>query len=94
MYDFMNFARDICCEVVDKNSAVFTDENENQIEIQIDESNFGKRQKYHRGRTFGKQWILGISQPSLYKCSLHTVEDRAHETLCGIIKNTYPRQEK
>ena len=48
MYDFMNFARDICCEVLDKNPVIFTNENEFQIEIQIDESIFGKRQKYHR----------------------------------------------
>ena len=90
MYDFMNFARDICCEVVDKNPVVFTNENEIQIEIQIDESIFGKRQKYHRGKTFGKQWVFGISQSSLHKCSLHIVEDRTQETLCGIIKRHVP----
>ena len=54
--------------------------------VQIDESAFGKSQKYHKGKYHKKQWIFGISQPSQHKCFLVPVENRNEKTLLGLIK--------
>ena len=68
------------------------DEIENQIgdegiEVEIDESKFGK-QKYHRGHRVEGVWILGGVKRTLErKCFLVIVPDRSANTLALIIEN-------
>ena len=94
LYDYMNNAKDICCENVDRNPVIFESIANVEIELQIDESIFGKRQKYHKGKAFKKQWVFGVSEPLLHKCSLEIVEVRSQETLCGLIKQLVPKTAK
>ena len=54
--------------------------------VQIDESQFGKKSKYHRGKAFNKYWVFGISQQSTHKCYLQIVKKRDRATLMEIIK--------
>ena len=53
--DWSNFAREVCEEVVLKNSEQIGGPG---IEVEIDESKFGKR-KYNRGRKVEGQWVFG-----------------------------------
>ena len=53
--------------------------------MQIDESAFGKTQKYRKGKYYKKRWIFRISQPSKHKCLLVPVEKRDAKTLLDII---------
>ena len=57
--DWVNFMRDMCRKFVD---GLYYDGNEmSSGEVEIDESLFGRRCKYHKGDHRGqKVWILGI----------------------------------
>ena len=73
-----------------KQPFIFDSDDESEILVQIDESSFGKRQKYHRGKYNRQQWVFGISQPEKHKCMLIVVEDRTAETLLGLIQRHVP----
>lgn len=53
--------------------------------IEIDESLFGKKQKYNRGRKTKKEWVFGLAQRETRKTSFHVVKDRKNDTLHPII---------
>lgn len=56
--------------------------------VEIDESYFGKRHKYHRGRFVGLHvWIVGLVERGSNKIILYPVEKRNQETLQWIIQN-------
>ena len=92
IYDYYNFCRDITIEMNDKNSVNFHPTDNMQIELQIDESVFGKKCKYNRGKPHNNYWIFGISDSKNHKCLLKIVENRSEETLMGIIEHFVPKQ--
>lgn len=55
--------------------------------IQIDESLFGRRCKYHRGKDQGaKVWIFGMIEVDSNKLILYPVDNRSRELLIPLIK--------
>ena len=91
VYDFCNFARDICCQKMEEDPIMFGEEDCIEMEVQIDESIFGKSRKYNRGKAFKQQWVFGISEAKSHKCMLCVVHDRSAETLCKIIEQHVSR---
>ena len=55
------------------------------IEVEIDESKFGKR-KYHRGKNVDGVWVFGGIERNSKRCFFEIVEDRSASTLIPIIK--------
>lgn len=53
--------------------------------VEIDESLFGKKEKYQRGRRTKKQWVFGLAQRDSRLTSFHVVKDRTNATLHPII---------
>ena len=53
--------------------------------VEIDESLFGKKEKFHRGRTTKKQWVFGLAQRDTRITSFHVVADRSNATLHPLI---------
>ena len=82
--DWFSFCRDICIENFKKNPVQFN-EGKVRAELQIDESLLGKKQKYHKGKIFKRDWLFGISDPSAHTCHVELVEKRNRETLEDII---------
>ena len=87
--DWRNFCREVCVTVLEKESTQIGGEG---IEIEIDESKFGKR-KYHRGRKVDGVWVFGCIEkhgenPGMF---LETVTDRSSNTLIPIIKKWVKR---
>ncbi len=82
LVDWYNFCREVCLEIL-------VGENEQiggpGVEVEIDESKFGKR-KYHRGRRVDGVWVFGGIEKGSDKMFLEIVERRDAETLVGIIK--------
>lgn len=91
IYDFYNFARDICVETIKQTDNFFKEDGDFEIELQIDESVFGKSRKYNRGKAFKQTWVFGISQPVHHRCYLELVKDRSATTLINIISKYVPR---
>ena len=56
--DWYNFVRDVCAQYYIDHPAVIGEPN---VEVEIDESKFGKR-KYNRGRTVDGHWVFGNLQ--------------------------------
>ena len=86
IYHWFKVCRSIITRRINKDKVYFTgkDVEINKI-VQIDESSFGKSNKYHRGKKFKNYWMFGISQPSEHKCLLIPVEKRDEKTLMKII---------
>ena len=59
--------------------------------IEIDESLFGKKQKYVRGRTTKKQWVFGLVERGTRKTFFKSVSDRTRQTLLPIIESKAQR---
>lgn len=56
--------------------------------VEIDESLFGKKVKYHKGNPSGmKIWIFGLLERSTNRIKLFPVDDRKKETLLKLIMN-------
>ena len=55
--------------------------------IEIDESLFGKKQKYNRGRPTKKQWVFGLVERTSRKTHFRCVSDRKQDTLLPIIQS-------
>ena len=57
-------------------------------EVEVDESLFGRRTKYHKGDPRGmKAWIFGIVERSTNRLQVYPVETRDADTLMSIIKD-------
>ena len=54
--------------------------------IEIDESAFGKKEKYHKGKSHTHYWVFGIVARGERKVLLKVVPDRKKETLVSIIQ--------
>ena len=93
IHDWYSFCRDICIKHFDDNPTQFNKGNL-QTELQIDESIFGKKRKYNRGKNFQRFWIFGISDAENHKVHIEIVETRDRETLQNIIlKHVIPSKE-
>ena len=53
--------------------------------IEIDESYFGRKRKYNRGRLTNKQWVFGIVERNTRKTYFVPVDDRKKTTLLPIM---------
>lgn len=53
--------------------------------VEIDESMFGKKRKYNKGRKFRQTWVFGLVQQQSRKVSLHIVRRRTKKILIPII---------
>lgn len=83
----IDFLRSACVKYLDANPTKLGGEN---AIVEIDESLFRYKQKYHRGRQPTREmWVCGLIDISVNpkKISLHLVEDRQLETLLPIIVN-------
>lgn len=56
----------------------------NQV-VEIDESIFGKRRKYNKGRKHRQEWVFGLIQKETRKIVLRIVHNRTKATLIPII---------
>lgn len=56
--------------------------------VELDESVFKKKPKYHRGRSGEQKWVFGMVERQTGRCVLKVVPNRRRETLLPII-NTY-----
>lgn len=54
--------------------------------IEIDESLFGRKQKYQKGRYTRRKWVFGMVERNTRKCYFTEVADRTTETLVPLIK--------
>lgn len=59
--------------------------------IEIDESIFGKKHKYHKGSPTKRQWVFGIMERNTKKTYFVPVSDRSKATLIPIIKKIVKR---
>jgi len=75
--------REICSEEIDK-VPMFGEVDTNSI-IEIDESCFGKKNKYNRGRRTKKYWVFGMAQRDHRHTYFKVVPNRKNETLLPII---------
>ena len=81
--DWGNFCRDICLDFLEDSS--YSQIGGEGVEIEIDESKFGKR-KYHKGKRVDGVWVFGgcerrNSQNSFFE----VVENRSQEILESLI---------
>lgn len=79
--------REICSRRMQETEILFGQEVEATCDsiVEIDESLFGKKRKYNRGRTSTKQWVFGIIERSTGMFFVKLVEDRTKATLRPLI---------
>lgn len=81
--DWYNFAREVCEEYLLRHSEPIGGPG---IDVEIDESKFGKR-KYHRGRMQEGQWVFGGREKNdRQKIFMQTVDARDEQTLLPLIQ--------
>ena len=54
--------------------------------VEIDESVFGKKRKYNRGRTYNQQWVFGMVERNQRNLVLLLVDNRKKDTLLPLIQ--------
>ena len=81
--EWSHFFREACiCSVMDRSEAI----GGNGVEVEIDESKFGKR-KYHKGHRVEGQWVFGGREKyNKKKFFMIPVHNRKQNTLIPIIK--------
>ena len=89
--DWYSFLRDICIRKFEEEPVRFNSD-EVADEVQVDESLFGKKQKYHKGKSYQRSWFFGISDQQKHKCHIQYVSKRDATTLENIIlKHVSPK---
>ena len=81
--DWYNFIRDICAQYFIDHPAITGGPG---VEVEIDESKFGKR-KYNRGRQVEGQWVFGGTERITGECFLVEVKHRDTATLLPLIQH-------
>lgn len=90
---FQNF-RSSCDRFLNSNPILMEgDVYANEV-IEIDESIFGKRRKYNKGKAFRQVWVFGLVQKESRQISLHMVEDRKKATLIPLINENVKQGSK
>ena len=82
--DWYSFCRDVCIKHFINNPVKFSNGLVKR-ELQMDESIFGKKRKYHRGKNFKRFWVFGISNPDEHQIHIEIVDSRDRDTLEKII---------
>eukprot|EP00731_Ephydatia_muelleri_P000791 Em0001g791a len=80
--DWYNFIRDICAQYFIDHPSILGGPG---VEVEIDESKFGKR-KYNRGRQVEGHWVFGGTERITGECFLLEVEHRDAATLLPLIQ--------
>ena len=83
--DWYSFFRDVCSFGLLRDPVQLGDGVQSDI-VEIDESLFGKKRKYHRGTGNQKYWVFGMIERDTKKSVLQIVDRRDRETLLPIIK--------
>lgn len=83
--EWFGIFRDVCSRNLINTEALCGDISGNIIEI--DESLFGKKRKYHRGTGRQNTWVFGCVERSTRKAFLQIVDKRDRDTLLPIIQN-------
>ena len=65
--------RDITVRKFRADHAIFNLDSESTVETQIDESIFGKKCKYNKGKPYKRRRFFGLPQPSSHQCYLEIV---------------------
>ena len=81
--DWYNIIRDICAQYFIDHPAIIGGPG---VEVEIDESKFGKR-KYNRGRQVEGHWVFGGTERITGECFLVEVEHRDAATLIPLIQH-------
>ena len=82
--DWANFIRDLFKQYVFEHYSTIKLAGE----VEVDESLFGRKVKYHRGEKVGKDvWVMGLVERANNKILVFPVEDRSEDTLLPIILN-------
>ena len=84
MVDFWMYARQICCELLERHSEMIGGTGK---VVEVDEAKICRR-KYNTGRLVDGTWIFGIVErgTNSRKCALIPVQSRDEETLTAEIK--------
>ncbi|CAG2198649.1 unnamed protein product [Mytilus edulis] len=81
--NWASYIRELFCQYV---STIY-DYTEFEGEVELDESLFGRKVKYHRGNSSGLRiWIFGIVERSTNRIVLYPVDDRSANTLVPLIQ--------
>eukprot|EP00731_Ephydatia_muelleri_P021254 Em0013g981a len=80
--DWYNFIRDVCAQYFIDHPAIIGGPG---VEVEIDESKFGKR-KYNRGRQVEGHWVFGGTERITGECFLVEVDRRDAATLLPLIQ--------
>ena len=81
--DWYSFIRDICAQYFIDHPAIIGGPG---VEVEIDESKFGKR-KYNRGRQVEGHWVFGGTERITGECFLIEVEHRDAATRLPLIQH-------
>jgi len=73
------------------NSSVETSLGGQHSIVEIDESNFGKKNKYHRGTSTKPKWVFGAVDRFSGLVKMKFVPDRQHHTLIPLIRQWIPQ---
>ena len=82
--EWYRILRDVCSTSLLKCPAIFGEGTDTDI-IEIHESLFGKKRKYHRGTGNQKFWVFGTIKRNTKQSDLQLVEKRDKATLGPII---------
>ena len=81
---WFNFCREVCIEILEGQE--YSQIGGEGVEVEIDESKFGKR-KYHRGRKVDGVWVFGgIEKYNKENCFFVVVEQRSSDVLIPLIE--------
>ena len=86
--DWYKKLRKICSAAINNDPVVLG--NTNGAVVEIDESLFGKKRKYHRGTGKQDTWVFGMVEKGTRKVLFKVVDRRNRETLLPIIKSSVP----
>ena len=83
--DWYNFCRDVCSRSLINRPCILRGNLSGNV-IEIDESLFGKKRKYHRGSGYQTVWVFGATEKNTRNCFMQIVARRDRDTLMPIIK--------
>lgn len=86
--DWYNMFRDVCSSALLKKPVILGEAKDgcDTNIVEIDESLFGKKRKFHRGTGNQKYWVFGITERGTRNSVLQMVDKRDRSTLLPIIK--------
>ena len=86
IYEWYQVCRDVTESKLRENPIIFGSSVIN-TSVQIDETLFGKQQKYYKGKYTNQKWLFGMVDQEKYVCFVTPVEKTDESTLLTIIKS-------